>query len=118
MFKSQDKYRKAQEIRYWAIEALPAPPPNPTHSFPVSVSLSLFLSISPRTLKRLFVVVAVAAADGRSLIERAVPALEQGRGHRVGSEFWRALERRGDLSITLTQVSDQCPASPASPPIT
>lgn len=40
----------------------------------------------------------------RSMIERAVPPLERGQGVYTGTEFWRAVEKRGELNLTLTQT--------------
>ncbi|XP_018423368.1 PREDICTED: MYCBP-associated protein [Nanorana parkeri] len=45
--------------------------------------------------------------EERHAIDRCIPALESGKGYRIGSEFWNVPERIGDelsgLTITLTQ---------------
>ncbi|NXY88623.1 MYBPP protein, partial [Alcedo cyanopectus] len=51
--------------------------------------------------------------EERDLIDRGLPALFPGKGHRRGSEFWSLPERIGDeltgLTMTLTQRERGCP---------
>jgi len=46
--------------------------------------------------------------ESRTIIERMLPAMEYGHGHRSGTEFWQNLERlntqKDPLPITLTQT--------------
>ncbi|XP_072032494.1 MYCBP-associated protein-like isoform X2 [Amphiura filiformis] len=46
--------------------------------------------------------------EDRYLIDRSIPAMDYGKGYRVGSEFWKQQERVGDdlsgVHMTLTQT--------------
>ncbi|XP_038078337.1 MYCBP-associated protein-like [Patiria miniata] len=46
--------------------------------------------------------------EDRYLIERSIPAVDYGRGYRIGSEFWNQQERIGDdisgIHMTLTET--------------
>ncbi|KAM9296762.1 MYCBP-associated protein [Gastrophryne carolinensis] len=52
--------------------------------------------------------------EERRAIDRCIPALEDGKGHRVGSEFWNLPERIGDelsgLVLTLTRAERGYPS--------
>ncbi|XP_070535835.1 MYCBP-associated protein-like [Ptychodera flava] len=46
--------------------------------------------------------------EERYLIDRSIPAVDYGKGYRVGSEFWKQVEKIGDditgIQMTLTQT--------------
>ncbi|XP_056405402.1 MYCBP-associated protein isoform X2 [Hyla sarda] len=52
--------------------------------------------------------------EERHLIDRCIPALEHGKGQRIGSEFWNTSELIGDeltgLTLTLTQFERGYPS--------
>ncbi|KAL5019985.1 hypothetical protein ScPMuIL_002877 [Solemya velum] len=51
--------------------------------------------------------------EDRYLIDRTIPAMDYGKGYRVGSEFWKQQERFGDdelgIHMTLTQTEKGYP---------
>ncbi|XP_014671200.1 PREDICTED: MYCBP-associated protein-like [Priapulus caudatus] len=54
-----------------------------------------------------------AVQEQRQLMDRVMPAVDQGKGYRVGSEFWNQQERIGDdihgIHTTLTTTERGCP---------
>ncbi|XP_071490212.1 MYCBP-associated protein-like [Diadema antillarum] len=54
--------------------------------------------------------------EQRYLIDRSIPAVDYGKGYRVGSEFWKQQERIGDdlsgMHMTLTQTERGYPPPP------
>nr|CAB3264103.1 MYCBP-associated protein-like [Phallusia mammillata] len=51
--------------------------------------------------------------EGRKLIDRSIPAMDYGKGYRVGSEFWKQHESFGDdltgIKMTLTKTERGSP---------
>ncbi|XP_069807891.1 MYCBP-associated protein [Dendropsophus ebraccatus] len=53
--------------------------------------------------------------EGRQLIDCCIPALETGKGQRIGSEFWNTSELIGDELTGLTLTLTQCERGYPSP---
>ncbi|KAG8565025.1 hypothetical protein GDO81_012674, partial [Engystomops pustulosus] len=53
--------------------------------------------------------------EERHLIDRSIPALEHGKGHHIGSEFWNLSEVIGDDVTGLTMTLTQCERGYPSP---
>ncbi|XP_040291672.1 MYCBP-associated protein [Bufo bufo] len=53
--------------------------------------------------------------EEKHLIDRGIPALEHGKGHRIGSEFWNVSELLGDELTGLTLTFTQCERGYPSP---
>ncbi|MEE6518428.1 hypothetical protein FKM82_029438 [Ascaphus truei] len=53
--------------------------------------------------------------EERHLIDRSIPAVEHGKGQRVGSEFWNLAEHIGDELSGLTMTLTQCERGYAQP---